>query len=593
MELIKQIDENIIYENKNVRITGTEDEPWFVAKDICNILDIVDISKALQKIPESWKSSKVINTTGGNQDMRILNESGLYMLIMRSNKPIAQKFQEFVCKEILPSIRKKGEFKLQKMLEEKEQEKLELLEEKTKIEEEKAKLEKKYIRKKNQIVKDGLNVVYLMTSLESEKNREYIVGSAEDLTQRKIQYELNKLHEFKIIYYISCKGLKVARLLESVLLAELSIYKLKAGRDVFLLPEDKDICFFKEIFDYFGNKAINWCDEDIRNPPSIEPKYSRKQKEKEALEHKEKMAERIQSKFSEEIFEEKNKEVTIVDEKKSKVDDDDEFIIIDDEEQDKDKNEVVEETKETISNIEIKYDDEILKRIAELDEKYNFKEIRNMCKELELIQLGNKKNMIERIVMYEMNTKTKEIPENEDDIDIAIVSSPNSFVYQYNNKGNFIAKYKNIRDINIDGIRKSDIQECLDGKITKAGEFIWRYTQTGFSDEELKEINRKNCMIIIKIDTDGKEIERYSSIKETAEKNNIGRGVVDRMVANSEFRNGIGYRILNKENKVAKLTDKQKEELMMDYKNGFTIDELCSKYKRVRKYMKTLVKTLS
>ena len=100
-------------------------------------------------------------------------------------------------------------------------------------------------------------------------------------------------------------------------------------------------------------------------------------------------------------------------------------------------------------------------------------------------------------------------------------------------------------------------------------------------------------MIIIKIDTDGKEIERYSSIKETADKNNIGRGVVDRMVANSEFRNGIGYRILNKENKVAKLTDKQKEELMMDYKNGFTIDELCSKYKRVRKYMKTLVKTLS
>jgi hypothetical protein len=65
------------------------------------------------------------------------------------------------------------------------------------------------------------------------------------------------------------------------------------------------------------------------------------------------------------------------------------------------------------------------------------------------------------------------------------------------------------------------------------------------------------------------------------------------MVANSEFRNGIGYRILNKENKVAKLTDKQKEELMMDYKNGFTIDELCNKYKRVRKYMKTLVKTLS
>ncbi|NBV27857.1 hypothetical protein EBS02_02400, partial [bacterium] len=155
-----------------------------------------------------------------------------------------------------------------------------------------------------------------------------------------------------------------------------------------------------------------------------------------------------------------------------------------------------------------------------------------------------------------------------------------------------IAKYKNIKDINIFGLKKSDIQDCLDKKITKAGEFIWMYNESTFTVDELKEINRKNCMMIIKIDTNGNEIERYSTIKETSEKNNIGRGVVDRMIANSEFRNGIGYRILNKENKVAVLTDKQKKELMDDYKNGVTIDDLCIKYKRVRKYMKVLIKNL-
>ena len=106
MELIKQIDETISFNEKNIRVIGSYEEPWFVVKDICEILEIKDNRSALRIIPEKWKGEQILPTLGGKQITSIINEAGLYKLIMRSNKPIAQKFQEVVCEEILPSLRK-------------------------------------------------------------------------------------------------------------------------------------------------------------------------------------------------------------------------------------------------------------------------------------------------------------------------------------------------------------------------------------------------------------------------------------------------------------------------------------------------------
>ena len=86
---------------------------WFVVKDICIILDLKKIDSTIRNIPDKWKGTQVLRTSGGDQKVSIINESGLYKLIMRSNKPIAEKFQEFVCEEILPSIRKTGGYKLE------------------------------------------------------------------------------------------------------------------------------------------------------------------------------------------------------------------------------------------------------------------------------------------------------------------------------------------------------------------------------------------------------------------------------------------------------------------------------------------------
>ena len=103
MELINSIDETFKFDNKEIRVLGNYHEPLFVAKDICNILGLSNVTEAIRNIPEKWKCSESMNTlTRGKQTMIILKEPAVYQLIMRSTKPIAQKFQEVVCEEILP-----------------------------------------------------------------------------------------------------------------------------------------------------------------------------------------------------------------------------------------------------------------------------------------------------------------------------------------------------------------------------------------------------------------------------------------------------------------------------------------------------------
>lgn len=113
MELCNIIDNNLFL-LKKIRNIIIDNEMWFVAKDICDILDTKDVTVAISKLPEKFKKNAVISTCdkGGNQYTRIVNEAGLYMLIMRSKKPVADKFQNVICEYILPSIRR-GEFILE------------------------------------------------------------------------------------------------------------------------------------------------------------------------------------------------------------------------------------------------------------------------------------------------------------------------------------------------------------------------------------------------------------------------------------------------------------------------------------------------
>lgn len=84
-------------------------EPYFVAKDVCELLGIAKYHNAINRLDNDEKGVPVIqDTLGGPQEMATVNESGLYTLIFQSRKPEAKAFRKWVTGEVLPSIRRYG-----------------------------------------------------------------------------------------------------------------------------------------------------------------------------------------------------------------------------------------------------------------------------------------------------------------------------------------------------------------------------------------------------------------------------------------------------------------------------------------------------
>lgn len=85
-------------------------QPWFVAADVCAALDLPDTHKAIARLDDDEKARNSIPTPGGQQDMSVVNESGLYNLVLGSRKPEAKRFKRWITHEVLPSIRKTGSY---------------------------------------------------------------------------------------------------------------------------------------------------------------------------------------------------------------------------------------------------------------------------------------------------------------------------------------------------------------------------------------------------------------------------------------------------------------------------------------------------
>ena len=98
------------FADNEMRCELIDNEPWFVAKDICDILELTDVSKSMQAIDEDDKLIRIILVSGQNREMWLINEAGLYTLIFKSRKEKAKQFQKWVTKEVLPSIRKTGQY---------------------------------------------------------------------------------------------------------------------------------------------------------------------------------------------------------------------------------------------------------------------------------------------------------------------------------------------------------------------------------------------------------------------------------------------------------------------------------------------------
>lgn len=93
-----------------VRVIQIEDAPWFVATDVAESLGYKSPKDAASYLDDDEKGSAIVRTPGGDQKLTVINESGLYALVLRSRKPEARKFAKWVTAEVLPSIRKTGQY---------------------------------------------------------------------------------------------------------------------------------------------------------------------------------------------------------------------------------------------------------------------------------------------------------------------------------------------------------------------------------------------------------------------------------------------------------------------------------------------------
>ena len=99
------------YESKEVRvIKDNEGNPWWIASDVCEIIGLSNTTEALRNLDDDEKST--LRISEGGPERNIINEPGLYSLIIRSNKPEARKFKRWVTHEVLPTIRKIGKYEI-------------------------------------------------------------------------------------------------------------------------------------------------------------------------------------------------------------------------------------------------------------------------------------------------------------------------------------------------------------------------------------------------------------------------------------------------------------------------------------------------
>ena len=101
--------------NANIRVVEIDGQPFFVAKDVCESLELTNITVTLDRLDNDELTSVKLNSGGQMREMKAVNEYGLYNLILGSRKPEAKQFKRWITHDVLPSIRKHGKYELPKI----------------------------------------------------------------------------------------------------------------------------------------------------------------------------------------------------------------------------------------------------------------------------------------------------------------------------------------------------------------------------------------------------------------------------------------------------------------------------------------------
>ncbi|OMF00256.1 phage antirepressor Ant [Paenibacillus amylolyticus] len=106
-----------MYGAAEVKTININNEPWFLAKDICDVVDIKNTAQALDGLDEDEKLVYAVHISGQSRESWFVNEPGLYTLIIRSRKPEAKQFKRWITHEVIPSIRKHGAYMTESTIE--------------------------------------------------------------------------------------------------------------------------------------------------------------------------------------------------------------------------------------------------------------------------------------------------------------------------------------------------------------------------------------------------------------------------------------------------------------------------------------------
>ena len=111
LSLTTSASEVTVFENDqfgSIRTIIRDGEPWFVGADVCRALELDDTHKAVERLDDDEKGRSSIPTPGGAQELLVVNEPGLYALVLGSRKPEAKAFRRWITHEVIPTIRKHG-----------------------------------------------------------------------------------------------------------------------------------------------------------------------------------------------------------------------------------------------------------------------------------------------------------------------------------------------------------------------------------------------------------------------------------------------------------------------------------------------------
>lgn len=172
------------YENQEVRTIEKDGQTWWVLKDICNVLKIKNPSDIVNRLDSDEVTR--FNLGGLSGITNIVNESGLYNVILRSDKPQAKPFRKWVTSEVLPQIRQTGQYSIQKQLPQNYIQALESLVASEK-EKERLRIENEYLEKTKAWINDKKTATAMNTA--SQKSKEV----------RRLKIELDRSKEYASI----------------------------------------------------------------------------------------------------------------------------------------------------------------------------------------------------------------------------------------------------------------------------------------------------------------------------------------------------------------------------------------------------------